>query len=76
MTAGAGARIRYNLPHTSDELPETAMKKKDELIQEIQPGRRDFIRKALGAGFAVPVVATFTMTGLMSRPASAGANQS
>ncbi len=52
------------------------MKKKDDLIEEFQPSRRDFIRKAVGAGFAVPVIATFTMTGLMSRPASAGANQS
>ena len=53
------------------------MKKKDDLIEEFQPSRRDLIRKAIGAGFAVPVIATFTMTGLMSRPASAqGSNQS
>ena len=52
------------------------MKKKDELVEEFEPSRRDFIRKAVGTGFTVPVIATFTMTGLMSRPAFAAQNQS
>lgn len=38
--------------------------------------RRDFLRKALSVGFIAPTVATFSMTGLMARPASAAPNMS
>ncbi len=49
---------------------------KNEVIENISEGRRDFVRKAMNAGFVVPVVATFTMTGLMATPAAAQSNQS
>lgn len=54
------------------------MKKRDkqEIIETVSTSRRDFLRKATKAGFVIPVVGTFTMTGLMSAPAAAQLNQS
>ena len=54
------------------------MTKRDnkEIIETVSTGRRDFVRKAVKAGFVVPVVGTFTMSGLMSTPAAAQTNQS
>lgn len=46
----------------------------EEVIARIDPARRDFIRKLASLGFVVPAVATFSMSGLMARPASAGTN--
>lgn len=39
-------------------------------------GRREFLRKAAKAGIAVPAIATFSMSGLMARPAAAQSNLS
>ena len=49
---------------------------KNEVIENVAEGRRDFVRKAMKAGFVVPVVGTFAMTGLMATPAAAQSNQS
>jgi hypothetical protein len=49
---------------------------KNDPISKMPEERRDFLRKALGAGFVAPVVATFSMAGLMARPAAAQSNQS
>ncbi len=40
--------------------------KRDE-IAELSDSRREFLKKAKAVGFAAPVVATFSMSGLMSR---------
>ena len=46
-------------------------------LSRIDPARREFISKLATLGFVVPAVATFSMSGLMARPAFAGlANQS
>ncbi len=50
--------------------------RKDNLLSNLPEERRKFLRKALDAGFIAPAVATFSMTGLMARPASAQANMS
>jgi hypothetical protein len=50
--------------------------KKDNPISKMPEERRDFLRKALSVGFIAPTVATFSMTGLMARPASAQSNMS
>ncbi|MEE2776578.1 MAG: hypothetical protein VYE73_07425 [Acidobacteriota bacterium] len=53
------------------------MSKREEALEEFDESRRDFVRKAGVAGFVAPVVASFTMSGLMARPAAAQApNQS
>lgn len=49
--------------------------KKKAVLSEVEPSRREFLQKAAGASFIVPVVASFTMSGLMARPASAQTNQ-
>ena len=49
---------------------------KDNPMSKMPEARRDFLRKALGVGFIAPTVATFSMTGLMARPASAQSNMS
>ncbi|MEM1110339.1 MAG: hypothetical protein AAGI11_00405 [Pseudomonadota bacterium] len=49
---------------------------KEKIIDSVEPSRRDFVRKAVKAGFIAPVVGTFTMSGLMSTPAAAQSNQS
>ena len=49
---------------------------KDEIIESVSAGRRAFVRKALKAGYVLPVIGTFTMTGLMATPAAAQSNQS
>jgi len=51
-------------------------RKKDEIIESVSAGRREFVRKALKTGYVLPVVGTFTMTGLMAKPAAALSNQS
>ncbi len=48
--------------------------KSEEALTKFSPKRREFIRKAANAGFVVPVVATFTMSGLIARPAAAQPN--
>ena len=45
--------------------------KKDQVIDSVAEDRRGFLRKAATAAYVAPAVATFTMTGLMSRPAAA-----
>lgn len=47
------------------------MPKNEEILNEFDASRRSFVRKAAAAGFVAPVVATFTMSGLMARPAAA-----
>jgi hypothetical protein len=47
-----------------------------ELLESVSVSRRAFVSKAVKAGFVVPVVGTFTMSGLMSTPAAAQSNQS
>jgi hypothetical protein len=49
---------------------------KDKKLSEISPERREFVKKAVKLGFALPVIATFSMSGLMARPASAASNMS
>jgi len=49
---------------------------KDKLIENLPEERRSFLKKAMTAGFMVPTIASFTMSGLMSRPAAAAFNQS
>lgn len=51
-------------------------KEKQELLDSVSMNRRSFVGKAVKAGFIVPVVGTFTMSGLMSTPAAAQSNQS
>ncbi len=46
----------------------------EKILESIDESRRGFIRKAIGAGFVAPLVASFTMSGLMARPASAQPN--
>ena len=50
----------------------------DEVLPEVDEGRRGFIRKiAVGTAFAAPVVASFDMTGLtFGTAANAGPNGS
>ena len=45
--------------------------KSEALIKKLPEERRHFLRKAAKAGFIIPAVATFSMSGLMARPASA-----
>ena len=42
----------------------------EEIIAEVSEKRRAFLRKAVKAGFVVPVIATFSMSGLMGSPAA------
>jgi hypothetical protein len=50
--------------------------KTDEVIDQVSPSRRSFVRKAVGAGFVAPIVGTFTMSGLMMSPQVANAGLS
>lgn len=47
-----------------------------EMIAKFPKERRAFLRKMAKAGFIVPAVSTFSMSGLMVRPASASTNLS
>lgn len=47
-----------------------------EMIAKFPEERRAFLRKMVKVGFVVPAVSTFSMSGLMIRPASASANLS
>jgi hypothetical protein len=49
---------------------------KKEIGEDLPEERRSFLRKAVKAGMIVPAVATFSMSGLMGRPASAVSNLS
>ncbi len=51
-------------------------REKKEIMDSISVERRAFVSKAVKAGFSLPVVATFTMTGLMATPAAAAPNMS
>ena len=46
------------------------------ILDNISPSRRDFVGKSIKAGFIAPVVASFSMAGLMAAPASAQSNMS
>ncbi len=48
--------------------------KSEEALTKISPERREFVRKAASAGFVLPAVATFSMSGLIARPAAAQPN--
>ena len=50
--------------------------KTEAVISKYPEERRAFLRTAAKAGFSIPVIATFSMTGLMARPASAMPNMS
>jgi hypothetical protein len=50
--------------------------KREGIIASLPEERRSFLRKAMKAGMIVPAVATFSMSGLMGRPASAASNLS
>lgn len=47
-----------------------------EMIAKFPEERRAFLRKMVKFGFVVPAVSTFSMSGLMTRPASASNNMS
>ncbi len=47
----------------------------EEIIAEVSKDRRAFLRKAVKAGFIAPVVATFSMSGLMAQPSAFRYNQ-
>ena len=47
-----------------------------EVIEQVDPQRRSFLRRAAGMGFAIPVVASFTMSGMLAGPAYAYGNLS
>lgn len=49
---------------------------KDNNLSEISPERREFVKKAVKLGFTLPAIVTFSLTGLMARPASAQSNMS
>jgi hypothetical protein len=49
---------------------------KEGIPEHLPEERRSFLRKAVKAGIIVPAVATFSMSGLMGRPASAQSNLS
>ena len=53
-----------------------AQSKREDIIAKVSPARREFMRKAVKAGFILPVVGTFSMSGLMARPAAAQSNMS
>jgi len=40
-------------------------------VAKFRQDRREFLRKARLAGFVVPLIVTFSMSGLMTRPAAA-----
>ena len=48
----------------------------EQKLSEISPERREFVKKAVKLGFALPAIVTFSMSGLMARPASASSNMS
>ena len=51
-------------------------KKSEEVIETAGSDRRSFLRRAAGMGFAVPVVASFSMSGMLAGPAYAAGNLS
>ena len=46
------------------------------VMKDLPEDRRAFLRKAAKAGIIAPAVATFSMSGLMARPAAAWSNVS
>jgi len=51
-------------------------KSSKDILESVSPGRRAFVEKAVKAGFVLPAVGSFTMSGLMSTPAAAQSNTS
>jgi hypothetical protein len=51
-------------------------KDSQDILETVSPSRRDFVNKSIKAGFVLPVVGSFTMSGLMATPAAAQCNQS
>ena len=51
-------------------------KQDEKTLSEISPERREFVKKAVKLGFVMPAIVTFSMSGLMARPASAQSNMS
>ena len=47
-----------------------------EVIEKADPERRRFLRRAAGMGFVIPVVASFSMSGMLAGPAYAYGNLS
>lgn len=47
-----------------------------EIVEQAEPGRRSFLRRAAGMGFVIPVVASFSMSGMLAGPAYAYGNLS
>ncbi len=47
-----------------------------DILETVAPTRRDFVNKSIKAGFVLPVVGSFTMSGLMATPAAAQSNSS
>jgi hypothetical protein len=48
----------------------------EQKLSEISPERREFVKNAIKLGFVLPAIVTFSMSGLMARPASAASNMS
>ena len=44
---------------------------KDKILENVDPARRHFLRRILGAGFVAPVVATFAIEALTTDVAQA-----
>lgn len=42
----------------------------EKIIAKVSEERRAFLRKAVKVGFVVPVIATFSMSGMMGSPAA------
>ena len=63
-------------PHNRDWIRSMNETQKKEIGEDLPEERRSFLRKAVKAGMIVPAVATFSMSGLMGRPASAQSNLS
>jgi hypothetical protein len=52
-------------------MSEKNEKDSQEILETVSPSRRDFVNKSIKAGFILPVVGSFTMSGLMATPAAA-----
>lgn len=51
-------------------------KSAEDVLDSVSPARRAFVEKAVKAGFVLPALGSFTMSGLMSTPAAAQSNGS
>jgi hypothetical protein len=43
----------------------------NEILDRVEEGRRDFIRKLVAAPYVLPVVTSFTLTAMAAQPAMA-----